>query len=245
DQYIVWSTDSSGNYLATISGPSAVSGTSTTLESLESTFHQDLNGDGTIGVPATNAGDTSASAVGLTDVSKSSLGIVTLKGTADASSDIQILDGNNVVGTVTSANDGTWSFASSSAVSNTVHTYQAQELDSTGHVGASSGSAIVGSTGSNTLTSTAGNDLFVGNGSHDTFVFAPNFGKDVINDFSAGSRGHDVIQFSMSVFDSFASVLAHATQVGQDVVIAADATDSLTLKNVKLAALDQTDFHFA
>jgi Ca2+-binding RTX toxin-like protein len=126
-----------------------------------------------------------------------------------------------------------------------VHTYQAQELDSTGHVGASSGSAIVGSTGSDTLTSTAGNDLFVGKGSHDTFVFAPNFGNDVINDFGAGSRGHDVIQFSMSVFDSFASVLAHATQVGQDVVIAADATDSLTLKNVKLAALDQSDFHFA
>jgi Ca2+-binding RTX toxin-like protein len=95
------------------------------------------------------------------------------------------------------------------------------------------------------LTSTAGNDLFVGNGGQDTFVFAPNFGKDVINDFSAGSQGHDVIQFSMSVFDSFASVLAHATQVGQDVVIAADATDSLTLKNVKLAALDKTDFHFA
>jgi Ca2+-binding RTX toxin-like protein len=103
----------------------------------------------------------------------------------------------------------------------------------------------LGSTGSDTLTSTAGNDLFVGKGSHDTFVFAPNFGNDVINDFSAGSRGHDVIQFSMSVFDSFASVLAHATQVGQDVVIAADATDSLTLKNVKLAALDKTDFHFA
>jgi beta-glucanase (GH16 family) len=196
-------------------------------------------------VPASPAGGAPASAVELTDVSKSSLGIVTLKGTADASSDIQILDETNVVGTVTSANDGTWSFASSSAVSNTVHTFKAQELDSTGHAGAGSGSAILGSTGGNTLTSTAGNDLFVGNGSHDTFVFAPNFGNDVINDFSAGSRGHDVIQFSMSVFDSFASVLAHATQVGQDVVIAADATDSLTLKNVKLAALDKTDFHFA
>ena len=30
----------------------AVSGTSTTLESLETSFHQDLNGDGVIGVPA-------------------------------------------------------------------------------------------------------------------------------------------------------------------------------------------------
>ena len=49
DQYTVWSTDSNGNYLSNIIG--VVSGTSTALESLETTFHQDLNGDGTIGVP--------------------------------------------------------------------------------------------------------------------------------------------------------------------------------------------------
>ncbi len=49
DQYTVWSTDSSGNY---VSNPSAsVSGSSTALESLETTFHQDLNGDGVIGLP--------------------------------------------------------------------------------------------------------------------------------------------------------------------------------------------------
>jgi Ca2+-binding RTX toxin-like protein len=126
-----------------------------------------------------------------------------------------------------------------------LHTFKAQELDSTGHVVASSGSAILGSTGGETLTSTAGNDLFVGNGAHDTFMFATNFGNDVIKDFSAGWRGHDVVQFSKSVFDNFADVLAHATQSGQDVVIAAGTNDSLTLKNVKLAALDKTDFHFA
>ena len=50
-QYTVWSTDSNGNYLANITG--AVSGNSTALESLETTFHQDLNGDGTIGLVAT------------------------------------------------------------------------------------------------------------------------------------------------------------------------------------------------
>ena len=48
-QYTVWSTDSNGNYLSNIIG--AVSGTSTALESLETTFNQDLNGDGTIGIP--------------------------------------------------------------------------------------------------------------------------------------------------------------------------------------------------
>jgi Ca2+-binding RTX toxin-like protein len=126
-----------------------------------------------------------------------------------------------------------------------VHTYSAQELDHTGHVVASSGNAILGSSGSNTLSSTGANNLFVGNGHPDTFVFASNFGNDVIKDFGTQGRSHDVIQFSKSVFDSFADVLAHATQSGQNVVIADTTGDSLTLKNVKLAALDKHDFHFA
>jgi len=68
---------------------------------------------------------------------------------------------------------------------------------------------------------------------------------DVIKDFGAGARSHDVIQFSKNVFDSFASVLAHATQVGQDVVISADADNSVTLKNTKLSAIDRHDFQFS
>ena len=42
--YTVWNTDSNGNYLSNVIG--AVSGNSTALESLETTFNQDLNGDG-------------------------------------------------------------------------------------------------------------------------------------------------------------------------------------------------------
>jgi protocatechuate 3,4-dioxygenase beta subunit len=49
DQYGVWSTDSNGNYISNSLG--AVSGTSTALETIETTFHQDLNGNGVIGVP--------------------------------------------------------------------------------------------------------------------------------------------------------------------------------------------------
>jgi hypothetical protein len=53
DLYTVWSTDSNGNYNATVLG--SVSGASTALESIESVFHQDLNGDGVIGTSATIA----------------------------------------------------------------------------------------------------------------------------------------------------------------------------------------------
>jgi hypothetical protein len=49
DQYGVWDTDSSGNYL---SAPlSSVSGTSAALESIETSFNDDLNNDGVIGTP--------------------------------------------------------------------------------------------------------------------------------------------------------------------------------------------------
>ena len=53
NQYTVWSTDGNGNYVANIIG--VVSGSDSSLESIETTFHQDLNGDGVIGIPATVA----------------------------------------------------------------------------------------------------------------------------------------------------------------------------------------------
>ncbi len=49
DQFGVWDTDSSGNYVSAPIG--SVSGTSTALESIETSFNYDLNGDGVIGVP--------------------------------------------------------------------------------------------------------------------------------------------------------------------------------------------------
>ena len=50
DQYTVWTTDSNGNF---VSGIGVVSGSSYALESLEASFQQDLNGDGTIGLTTT------------------------------------------------------------------------------------------------------------------------------------------------------------------------------------------------
>lgn len=47
DQYMVWSTDANGNYVANLTG--TVSGASSALQSLETVVHQDLNGDGVIG----------------------------------------------------------------------------------------------------------------------------------------------------------------------------------------------------
>ena len=48
DQYSVWTTDSNGNFIST---SAILSGNSSVLKSFETSFHQDLNGDGAIGVP--------------------------------------------------------------------------------------------------------------------------------------------------------------------------------------------------
>ena len=64
DQYTVWNIDSSGNFVSDTIG--TVSGTSYALESLEASFQQDLNGDGTIGLTTTvieSVGSTSLTQV--------------------------------------------------------------------------------------------------------------------------------------------------------------------------------------
>jgi hypothetical protein len=168
----------------------------------------------------------------------------TIKGTADPNSQVKLSDGTTSVGSVKAGADGTWSFHTSD-LSGKTHAFTADQVDTSGHVvGTSSGEAMVGSGRGNTLTGTTGNDIMVGKGGADTFVFSSNFGRDVIKDFAAGGPSHDTIQFSKSVFDSFASVLSHAAQSGHDVVIAT-GSDTLTLKNASLDKLNSHDFHFA
>jgi 20S proteasome alpha/beta subunit len=50
DQYTVWNVDSNGNYISNSILP--MSGTSAAIEIVETSFHQDLNGDGVIGFPS-------------------------------------------------------------------------------------------------------------------------------------------------------------------------------------------------
>jgi 20S proteasome alpha/beta subunit len=53
DQYAVWETDGSGNYLRSLTG--IVSGSSAALQQFESAFHQDLNSDGVVAIEAFGA----------------------------------------------------------------------------------------------------------------------------------------------------------------------------------------------
>lgn len=111
-------------------------------------------------------------------------------------------------------------------------------------MGGAGDDTLSGGEGSDRLIGESGSDLLKGGIGNDTFVFAPGFGKDTILDFAAGPAVSDVIQFDRSVFSDFTTVLGHATQVGSDVIIAANDVDSLTLKNLQIGTLHQNDFLF-
>jgi predicted extracellular nuclease/2',3'-cyclic-nucleotide 2'-phosphodiesterase (5'-nucleotidase family)/Ca2+-binding RTX toxin-like protein len=113
-------------------------------------------------------------------------------------------------------------------------------------VTAGAGNDVVnGGSGDDIITGGAGSDVITGGSGHDVFVFAAGFGKDIVKDFAVTGSSSDVIEFSTDLFDDFAEVMSHATQSGADVLITVDADTTLTLANVKLAALATDDFRFA
>lgn len=105
---------------------------------------------------------------------------------------------------------------------------------------------MTGNGAANRLEGGLGNDTLVGGAGNDVFRFGLGFGKDVISDFTAGTGVADVIEFAGfgASFDSFTEVMAAATQVGSNTVIAVDFNNSITLTNVSLMSLATDDFRF-
>jgi VCBS repeat-containing protein len=99
-----------------------------------------------------------------------------------------------------------------------------------------------------TLNGGQGDDILMGGGGTDVFVFHPGDGKDIIRDFAPGATGgsHDILQllgFGTGL-DSFGDVLAHAVQVGGNVVITTPVGDTITLEGVKVNELTASDVAF-
>jgi RTX calcium-binding nonapeptide repeat (4 copies)/Cadherin domain len=101
---------------------------------------------------------------------------------------------------------------------------------------------LEGMGGNDRIAGLGGNDTLTGGVGDDTFVFGPNFGKDVVLDFTAGGTD-DSLEIDHTIFADTNAVLAASHQVGADVVITVDADDSITLKNVILGNLTASDFH--
>jgi Ca2+-binding RTX toxin-like protein len=114
---------------------------------------------------------------------------------------------------------------------------------------------ITGNAAANILNGAAGNDQLVGNAGNDTltgglgndsFDFSTGFGKDIVTDFTAGLGATDVLHFTLGIaFDTYAEIMAAATQVGSNTVITIDANDTITLTNVQKTTLVTDDFLFA
>ena len=261
DLYTVWNTDSSGNFVSDTIG--AVSGASSVLKSIETSFQQDLNGDGVIGVPISSASTQTLSSLtaatintdGASSVADATVdtpvavttssftfvskGFGLLAGSTEPNSAISIDDDNSGkhLGQTTADSFGTWSVLMNK-LSNTVHSVTATASDQAGDTG--SVHAIIGTAGNDTITNGAANEVLFGNGGADAFAFSGNIGKATIADFQATN---DVVQLNHNVFASVADVFAHAAQVGSDVTITFDATNSVTLHDTMLAHLTAANFH--
>ncbi len=97
-----------------------------------------------------------------------------------------------------------------------------------------------------TLIGGAGNDTLGGGAGNDTFEFASGFGIDRITDFAEGAGAGDVIRLVGlgAAFDSFAEVIAAASQSGGDVVFNFGGGNTITVASATVAGFAADDFTF-
>jgi len=262
-QFTVWATDSNGNY---VSNPvPLVTATDTSLEAIETTFHQDLNGDGVIGVPS-SAGSATVSAAqangGSTAFDGTTLTLDTPAafngqiigfagdGILASSNRIDLRDVSfNSVHSSFDSSKGTLAVSDGTTTANLqfLGTYSQDNFKFTddGHGGtviyaSSTPAQDAGTTNQFASTSQTANTA----APQDTFVFAPHFGQINIANFAPAT---DTIQFSKSVFANMDALIAAAHDDGSGNAVLTDAAhDTITIQHITTAQLlsHQSDFHF-
>lgn len=110
--------------------------------------------------------------------------------------------------------------------------------------GGSGNDYLFGENGNDIMNGGAGNDYLHGGNGSDTFVFAQNFGHDIIGQFHDGFGTEDVIQFDRSVFANFSEVQSHMAQVGTSVVITLDEHNSIEIQKTTIDKIGPDDFWF-
>ncbi|MFC0388418.1 choice-of-anchor I family protein [Muricoccus vinaceus] len=110
--------------------------------------------------------------------------------------------------------------------------------------GGAGADTLVGGKGGDLIIGEAGDDHLVGEEGNDEFVFAPGWGWDTIVDFGQSSANDDLIRFAPGEFASFEQVMAASQQEESDVVITSEMGNTVTLTNVSLLSLTQSDFIF-
>jgi Ca2+-binding RTX toxin-like protein len=213
-----------------------------------------LAGDNTVNVIWGGAGNETITGREGADTLRGEDGNDTLLGGADADTLIGGL-GNDTLGGG-AANDTADYSASNAAVTVNLQTGAGSGGHAQGDayasienvIGSSFADTFVGKANSwdNIFDGRGGNDTMTGGLGADTFVFRLNEGSDTVTDFSAGAASGDVIQMAGwgAAFDSFAEMIAVATQSGGDVVFNFGNGQTLTLQSVTLGNLNAGDFIF-
>ncbi|WDI32470.1 calcium-binding protein [Hyphococcus flavus] len=112
--------------------------------------------------------------------------------------------------------------------------------------GAADNDFIDGGEGDDLIFGGVQNDLLTGGLGNDTFLYNAGNDIDVITDFVAGAGTEDVIELNNfgTDFDTFAEVMAAATDDGADTTINFGSGNLIILYNVVVADLHQDDFVF-
>jgi glucose/arabinose dehydrogenase len=102
---------------------------------------------------------------------------------------------------------------------------------------------LFGGAGPDLLDGGTGADFLNGGAGDDRFVYRLGYGADVIFGFVTGNGSEDRVKLgAFANVDSFADILALATQVDADTVINFGGGDTLTLRNTLRSSLSADDF---
>ena len=243
-QFTFWATDANGSYSGNLTG--LVDGSTTSVKSFETIFHQDLNGDGVIGspssaIPAAAQSATQPAASGNTLVISSGFSgeLIGFGSTADQ---IDVKDVTFAsLRTQFGAHDGVLSLTDGTH-STSLHFIGQLSQDSFHFAADRQGGTLISGAGIQTSGSGTAPQSVVLQG-HDAFVFADHFGQASLSGFTPGT---DTIMISHNLFaDQSALVAAIHDDASGNAVITDAAQDTITVQHVSTAELlsHQSSFH--
>jgi Ca2+-binding RTX toxin-like protein len=111
---------------------------------------------------------------------------------------------------------------------------------------ANDGANIVQATSANvTIEARGGDDVILGYGAKDTFIFEKGSGRDILYNFHTGAADADVARIGDYGFTSLADVAKAMTQTGADVLLKLSVSDLILFKNTTISAFTAENFQLA